>query len=97
MDRAELYHNMTTPELNEKLLSLKQEMFNLRFQHSTGQLKNPLMLKTVKKDYARVITVLKERELQLPKNPGKGKKVVKKQAASKTEAKVDEKKTGGNK
>jgi large subunit ribosomal protein L29 len=71
MDRADLYHNMTSNELNEKLLSLKQELFNLRFQHSTGQLKNPLMLSTVKKDIARVMTIQKEREANLPRNAGK--------------------------
>jgi len=66
MNRAEMYHNMTTQELNEKLASLKQELFNLRFQHSTGQLKNPLQLSTVKKDIARTMTILKERETGMP-------------------------------
>ena len=71
MNRAQLYHDMTTGELKEKYLSLKNELFNLRFQHTTGQLKNPLALDTVKKDIARVLTVLKERETNAPKNPGK--------------------------
>ena len=71
MNRAQLYHNMTTPELKEKFVSLKNELFNLRFQHSTGQLKNPLVLDVVRKDIARVLTVLKEREDQLPRNKGK--------------------------
>ena len=74
MNRAEMYHNLTTGELKEKWASLKQELFNLRFQHSTGQLKNPLQLNVVKKDIARVVTVLKERELNIPKNTGKKKK-----------------------
>ena len=73
MNRAEMYHSMTTTELKEKLASSKQELFNLRFQHSTGQLKNPLQLDTVKKDIARVMTILKERELNVPKNTGKKK------------------------
>ena len=73
MNRAEMYHNLTTTELKEKLSSLKQELFNLRFQHSTGQLKNPLQIDTVKKDIARVMTVLKEREMNVPKNTGKKK------------------------
>ena len=71
MNRAQLYHDMTTSELKEKYLSLKNELFNLRFQHTTGQLKNPLMLDTVKKDIARVLTVLRERETDAPRNPGK--------------------------
>jgi len=69
MNRAQMYHDMTDVELRAKYSSLKQELFNLRFQHATGQLKNPLMLKTVKKDIARVMTILKERELR-PTAPG---------------------------
>ena len=57
------FKNMTTAELNEKLKSLKVELFNLRFQHATGQLTNPMMLNTTKKDIAKVKTILKEREL----------------------------------
>ena len=78
MNRADMYHNLTTGELKEKLASLKQELFNLRFQNSTGQLKNPLQLNVVKKDIARVMTILKERELNVPKNIGKKKKEGKK-------------------
>ena len=55
--------NMTTAELNEKLKALKVELFNLRFQHATGQLTNPMVLNTAKKDIAKVKTILKEREL----------------------------------
>ena len=57
------YKNMTTAELNEKLKNLKVELFNLRFQHATGQLTNPLVLNTTKKDIARVKTILKQREI----------------------------------
>lgn len=57
------FKNMTTAELNEKLKALKVELFNLRFQHATGQLTNPMMLNTTKKDIAKVKTILKEREL----------------------------------
>ena len=73
MNKANHYHQMTTPELQAEYTNKKQELFNLRFQHSTGQLKNPLLLNTVKKDIARVMTVLKEREAQLPRNKGKQK------------------------
>ena len=62
--KAKEIHNMTNDELATKLASLKEELFNLRFRHATGQLENPNVLKTVKKDIARVKTVLRERELK---------------------------------
>jgi large subunit ribosomal protein L29 len=71
MDRASMIHDLTDAELQTKLADLRQELFNLRFQHATGQLKNPLILKTLKKDMARVMTVINERELKLPRNVGK--------------------------
>ncbi len=55
--------NMTNDELNAKLVSLKTELFNLRFQHATGNLANPMMLSTIKKDIAKIKTVLTEREI----------------------------------
>ena len=51
-------------ELNEELVALKEELFRLRFQHATNQLENPLQLRSVKRDIARVKTILRERELQ---------------------------------
>lgn len=57
------FRNMTNAELNEKLKALKVELFNLRFSHATGQLTNPMQLNIVKKDIAKVKTVLREREL----------------------------------
>ena len=62
--KAKEIHNMTTDELTTKLAGLKEELFNLRFRHATGQLENPNVLKTVKKDIARVKTVLREREVK---------------------------------
>lgn len=62
--KAKEIHNMTSDELTTKLISLKEELFNLRFRHATGQLENPNVLKTVKKDIAKVKTVLRERELK---------------------------------
>ena len=47
-------------ELNNQLKTLKEELFNLRFQHATGQLDNPLRIREVKRDYARIKTVLRE-------------------------------------
>ncbi len=51
-------------ELNKDLVALKEELFKLRFQHATNQLENPLKLKSVKRDIARVKTILRERELK---------------------------------
>ena len=62
MDKAKVYRDMTDAELNAAYKSKKQELFNLRFQHSIGQLKNPKQLEAVKKDIARILTVLKIRE-----------------------------------
>lgn len=50
-------------ELNTELKELKEELFKLRFQHATNQLDNPQQLKVVKRDIARVKTVLREMEL----------------------------------
>lgn len=58
------FRDMTTDELNTKLKELKSEHFNLRFSHATGQLANPMMLNTIKKDIARVLTILREREIK---------------------------------
>ncbi|EJX07460.1 ribosomal protein L29 [gut metagenome] len=60
MKAAEL-RDMSAKELNEKLAELKQELFNLRFQHAINQLENPGRIETVKKDIARVLTVLAEK------------------------------------
>lgn len=55
---------MSEVELNSKLGELKQELFNLRFNHTTGQLSNPMQINTCKKDIARIKTILRERELK---------------------------------
>ena len=55
--------NMTTQELSSKLNELKNELFNLRFSHATGNLANPMQLQNVKKDIARIKTVLRVREI----------------------------------
>ncbi len=61
--KSKEFRDMTTEELQDKLKSLKGEHFNLRFSHATGQLTNPMMLNTIRKDIARVMTILREREL----------------------------------
>jgi len=54
----------TNDELKEKLGDMKGELFNLRFQLATGQLENPLRIREVKRDIARVKTILTQRELK---------------------------------
>ena len=55
---------ISTSELNEKLTELKAELFNLRFQHAINQLDNPTRLNVVKKDIARIKTIIRENELK---------------------------------
>ncbi len=54
---------MTTAELNDELNKMKKDLFNLRFQHVTGQLENPIQMRNTKRDIARVKTVIREKEL----------------------------------
>jgi large subunit ribosomal protein L29 len=68
----------TAPELDElndidletKLREAKEELFNLRFQAATGQLESHGRLRSVKKDIARIYTVVRERELGIRSTPG---------------------------
>lgn len=60
--KANEIKEMTANELKEKLEELNQELFNLRFQHAVNQLDNPLRMKAVKKDIARVKTFIREQE-----------------------------------
>ncbi|MCH5158359.1 MAG: 50S ribosomal protein L29 [Clostridiales bacterium] len=63
----EKVHELTDADLTEKLASLKAELFNLRFSHATGQLSNPMQIQNVRRDIARVKTVIRERELRANK------------------------------
>lgn len=54
---------LSSEELNQKIYSLKEELFNLRRKKAVGQLENLTEIRRVRKDIARVYTVLKEREL----------------------------------
>ena len=54
---------MTEVELNGELDKMKKELFNLRFQHVTGQLENPVQMREVRKNIARVKTIMREKEL----------------------------------
>ena len=58
--KAKDFREMSAEELNAKLIELKKVLFNLRFQSAVNQLENPMRIKAVKKDIARVLTVLKE-------------------------------------
>lgn len=60
--KANEIKDMTVGELNSKLAELKQELFNLRFQHAVNQLENPKRLQAVKKDIARVKTFIRKQE-----------------------------------
>ena len=62
--KASKLHEMTTEELARELEELEQEQFNLRFQRSSAQLDNTSRIKEVRRDIARVITILRERELE---------------------------------
>lgn len=61
--KANEIRNLTTAEIEQKTVSLKEELFNLRFQLATGQLDNPARIREVRKAIARALTVLREREL----------------------------------
>ena len=60
--KANEIKDKTVDELNSKLAELKQELFNLRFQHAVNQLENPKRLQAVKKDIARVKTFIRKQE-----------------------------------
>ena len=62
MNAKEIRDN-TLPELNEQLAKLKDELFHLRFQYAINQLDNPMRIAAVKKDIARVKTIIREKEL----------------------------------
>lgn len=55
---------LSTAELEEKLALYKQELFNLRFQNAINQLDNPKRISDVKKTIARILTIIREREVQ---------------------------------
>jgi len=62
--KANKMRDMSINELEQKLVELKGELFNLRFQMATGQLENPMRVRDVKKSIARIKTILRERELK---------------------------------
>ena len=61
---AKELRSKSAEELQQELVALKDELFKLRFQHATNQLENPQRLGAVKRDIARVNTILREQELK---------------------------------
>lgn len=62
MSKFDKFKDMSSEELNKQVKSLKEELFNLRFQHAMNQLDNPHKIADVKKDIARVMTILQEKK-----------------------------------
>ncbi|ETP69737.1 MULTISPECIES: 50S ribosomal protein L29 [Planococcus] len=61
--KANEIRDLTTAEIEQKVKSLKEELFNLRFQLATGQLENTARIREVRKAIARMKTVIHEREI----------------------------------
>jgi len=70
MASAHELDEMTNVDLETRLREAKEELFNLRFQSATGQLESHGRLRLVKRDIARIYTVVRERELGIRQNPG---------------------------
>jgi large subunit ribosomal protein L29 len=62
--KIEKIRELSAAELSNELVRMKKELFNLRFQHVTGQLENPIKMRDVKKAIARVKTVIRENEIK---------------------------------
>ncbi len=60
--KASEIRELSREEQEQKIIDLKEEIFNLRFQHETGQLENPQTMKRTRRDIARVRTILRELE-----------------------------------
>ncbi|MBO7187905.1 MAG: 50S ribosomal protein L29 [Clostridia bacterium] len=62
--KAKELQGLSVAELNTKLAELKEELFNLRFRHATGQLENPVSLRNCRREIARVQTIIRQKELK---------------------------------
>jgi large subunit ribosomal protein L29 len=60
--KAEKIREMTVDEIGARIADASQEVFNLRFQHATGQLENPMRLKQAKREVARLKTILNQKQ-----------------------------------
>jgi large subunit ribosomal protein L29 len=65
--KARELRDLTGEELQKKKKDFKEEIFNLRFQHSTGQLENTARMRLLRRDVARIEMALREKELQVSK------------------------------
>ncbi len=63
--KAKELKDLTVEELTKKKKDSKEELFNLRFQHSTGQLENTARIKLIKRDIARIETTIRQKELNI--------------------------------
>jgi large subunit ribosomal protein L29 len=63
LTKPEELRDLSDDEIDTKLAEAKEELFNLRFQLVTGQLDNPMAIKIMRKEIARILTVIREREL----------------------------------
>jgi large subunit ribosomal protein L29 len=70
VSKPEELRDLSDDELETKLAEAKEELFNLRFQLVTGQLDNPMAIKTMRKEVARILTVIRERELAVLEGAG---------------------------
>jgi len=70
---ADDLRGVSRAELDAKVIELKEELFTLRFQHQTGQLESHGRLRDVRKDIARIYTVIQERVLGIVPDPDEGK------------------------
>jgi large subunit ribosomal protein L29 len=63
--RPDELRDLSDDDLDTKLAEAKEELFNLRFQLVTGQLDNPMRIKDLRKEVARILTIIRERELEV--------------------------------
>ena len=64
MTKMEEFRKLSTEELNKKIKESKEELFNLRFQQATGNLEKPVRLRELRKEVAKMKTIIRERELE---------------------------------
>ncbi|MEW5724085.1 MAG: 50S ribosomal protein L29 [Thermodesulfobacteriota bacterium] len=68
--KAREIRELSVDELRLRENELKQELFNLKFQHGTNQLENPMRIKQTQRDIARVLTIIKEKERAAARSEG---------------------------
>ena len=64
MTKMEEFRKLSTEDLNKKIKENKEELFNLRFQQATGNLEKPVRLRELRKEVAKMKTIIRERELK---------------------------------